>query len=424
MNCASFVSPMPAWHILIVYLLLSSSVFLVSSYTALVALVTRDLATLQYVMEIESKTPLQKQKLVLDLSGDFMWVQCNHGAVYESSTYLPIPCHTPLCTAGSPEFGCGHCQYVPSGATCKNNTCMVDVENAVTGIQESHAELSEDVVALSGFEGGKVIIPHVAFVCAPSSLLRGLATGVAGMAGMNWASLALPFQLTVSSELNRNFGLCLPSGDQARGAVYFGEPSFGHDKANVKLNKTFLHVPRSPREYFLGVSGVAINQKKLPIESDALKLNLVGTGGTSISSVVPYTRVATPIYTTIVNAFVKEAAAMNISRVASIKPFDACFDANTVGSTKVGPAVPIIDLLLDNEFVYWRIYGGNSMVQAKDGVLCLAFVDAGAYTSTTIVIGTQQLQDNLLLFDLIEFKLLFSSSLHAFDTNCSNFIHY
>jgi len=390
---------------------------------ALVAPLTRDSATLQYVMEIEYKTPLQKEKLVLDLSGDFMWVQCNPGAVYKSSTYLPIRCHTPLCTAsGSSLFGCGHCRYVPSGTRCENNTCIESLMNSVTGTEVFDAELSQDVVALYTNEGSKVEVPQFAFVCSPPSLLQGLARGVAGMAGMNWVPLALPFQLTVALELDRKFGLCLPSGDQKRGAVFFGGPSFGPDKANIKLNYTFLLVPRRPREYFLGVNGIAINQKKLAIESTTLKVNVLGSGGTAISSVVPYTRVATPIYTAIVDAFVKEAAAMKISRVASVKPFDACFDANTVRSNKVGPAVPIIDLLLDNDFVYWRIYGGNSMVQAKDGVLCLAFVDAGAYPGTTIVIGTQQLQNNLLLFDLIEFKLFFSSSLLAFDTNCSNFI--
>lgn len=421
MKCV--VLPRSAWSVFIASLQLSSCIFLACCDVSLVAPLTRDSATLQYVMEIEYKTPLQKEKLAIDLSGDFMWVRCKPGAVYESSTYLPIPCHTPLCTAsGSVNFGCGHCLYVPSGTICHNNTCTEILTNWVTGIQIFDGELSQDVVALTGSDGGrKVIVPLFAFVCAPPPLLRGLARGAAGIAGLNWGRLALPFQLSVALDFDRKFALCLPSGDQATGSVFFGSHSFGPDKANIiRLNYTFLVVPKYPREYFLGVSGVAINQKKLAIESNTLKVNVVGSGGTAISSVVPYTRVATPIYTTIVNAFVEEAAAMNISRVASVQPFDACFDANTVRSTQVGPAVPVIDLLLDNEFVFWRIYGANSMVEAKDGVLCLAFVDAGAYTGTTIVIGTQQLQDNLLLFDMIEFKLFFSSSLLAFNTSCSN----
>jgi len=416
--------PRSTWPILIASLMLNSCIFLASCHVALVAPLTRDSATLQYVMEIEYKTPLQKEKLVLDLSGDFMWVRCKPRAVYKSSTYLPIPCHTPLCTAsGSVNFGCGHCLYVPSGTRCVNNTCTEILTNWVTGTQIYDGELSQDVVALSTSDGigQKVKVPEFAFVCAPPPLLRGLARGAAGIVGMNWGPLALPFQLSVALEFDRKFALCLPSGDQTTGSVFFGSHSFGSDKANIiRLNYTFLVIPMYPREYFLGVSGIAINQKKLPIDSDRLKVNVVGSGGTTISSVVPYTRAATPIYTAIVNAFVKEAAAMNISRVASVKPFGACFDANTVKSTKVGPAVPIIELLLDNEFVYWRIYGGNSMVQAMDGVLCLAFVDAGADPFTAIVIGSYQLQDNLLLFDMIEFKLFFSSSLLAFNTSCSN----
>lgn len=417
------MSPRPAWPILIASVLLNSFMFLASCDASLVAPLTRDSATLQYVMEIEYKTPLQKEKLVIDLWGDFMWVVCSKPrAAYKSSTYLPIPCHTPLCTAsGSANFGCGHCLYVPSGTRCHNNTCTEILTNGVTGTNIFDGELSQDVVALSTRDGRKDRVQQFAFVCAPPSLLRGLARGAAGIAGLNRGPLALPFQLTVALEFDRKFALCLPSGDQSTGSVFFGSSSFGPNKANyTRLNYTFLVVPRYPKQYFLGVSGITINQMKLAIDNDKLKVNIVGSGGVTISSVVPYTEAATPIYTAIVNAFVKEAAAMNISRVGSVKPFDACFDANTVKSSKVGPAVPIIDLLLDNEYVYWRIYGANSMVQATNGALCLAFVDAGADPLTSIVIGTHQLQDNLLLIDMIEFKLFFSSSLLAFDITCSN----
>uniref|UniRef100_A0A6N2LLS2 Xylanase inhibitor C-terminal domain-containing protein n=1 Tax=Salix viminalis TaxID=40686 RepID=A0A6N2LLS2_SALVM len=54
-----------------------------------------------------------------------------------------------------------------------------------------------------------------------------------------------------------------------------------------------------------------------------------------------------------------------------------------MGSTRVGPAVPQIDLVLQNSGVFWRIFGANSMVQGKSDVLCLGFVDGGLEGSPT-----------------------------------------
>ncbi|GLJ09446.1 hypothetical protein SUGI_0109870 [Cryptomeria japonica] len=38
--------------------------------------VTQDSETLQYITEIEQATPLQKKRLVVDIGGDQVWVQC------------------------------------------------------------------------------------------------------------------------------------------------------------------------------------------------------------------------------------------------------------------------------------------------------------------------------------------------------------
>ncbi|GLJ09449.1 hypothetical protein SUGI_0109900 [Cryptomeria japonica] len=392
----------------------------------------KDPTTLQYVMEFEHKTPLRKDKVVIDLAGDFLWLHCKTAA-YKSSTYLFIPCHTSLCTAsGSALFGCGDCSKIPPGKkSCRNNTCKELATNGVTGTEIFNAELSQDTVALYPSDGkkaslaSKIVVTQFAFACAPPSLLQGLAKGAVGMAGLNWGQLALPFQLNVALELERKFGLCLPAGD-APGGVFFGSPNYlrGPDKEfpYIKLNYTFLRTPRYPMEYYLNVQSIEINGKRLPIDPEHLRLNLQGSGGTKLSTVVAYTQAATPIYTAIRDGFVREAEEMGISRVVSIKPFDACFDAATVGSIKTGPAVPVIDLVLDNEFVFWRISGANSVVKVKEGVMCLAFVDAGEFPVASMVVGSHQLQDNLLQFDLVEFKLHFSSSLLASNTACSNFV--
>ena len=83
-----------------------------------------------------------------------------------------------------------------------------------------------------------------------------------------------------------------------------------------------------------------------------------------------------------------------------------------VGSARVGPAAPTIDLVLqsttnksERKKVIWRIWGTNSMVKVSNEVLCLGFVDGGLNPRTSIVIGGYQIEDILLQFDLANSKL-------------------
>lgn len=102
-------------------------------------------------------------------------------------------------------------------------------------------------------------------------------------------------------------------------------------------------------------------------------------------------------------------------------PFEVCYDSNKILSSRLGPAVPNIDLELHSPDVVWRIFGANLMVRASKGVTCLGFVDEGSHPRASIVIGAYQLEDNLLQFDLDRSRLGFSSLLLFRRTNCANF---
>ncbi|XVF60421.1 hypothetical protein PTKIN_Ptkin08bG0044500 [Pterospermum kingtungense] len=97
------------------------------------------------------------------------------------------------------------------------------------------------------------------------------------------------------------------------------------------------------------------------------------------------------------------------------------FQHKSIGSTRVGPAGPQIDLEQQNKDVIWSIFGANSMVQVSSDVLCLGFVDGGLNPKTSIVIGEHLIEDNLVQFDLVTSRLGFSSSLLFRQTTCANF---
>lgn len=393
---------------------------------ALVVNVSQDSATLQYITQIQQKTPLQTESLVLDLTGDFLWVQCDNGT-YISSTYSPVHCGTTVCAAAE-SIACGNCSGPPAPG-CNNNTCGVFPENTVT-LTTTSGDLSQDVVAAYSTDGknpgAKFTAPHFTFSCAPGLLLKGLAIGVAGMVGLSRAPLAPPTQLFAASASNQKFALCLPStGSNTPGVLFFGNgPYFflpGIDASQLLSYTPLLNNSQYKNQYFIGVTAIQIDGNSIAIDSARLQFDSQGKGGTKFSSVVPYTTVATPIYTAILNAFVKAAEARNITSVASVKPFGACFDATTVSSTRIGPGVPTISLVLQNSNTTWSIFGANSMVQVSNGALCLGFVDGGADPITSIVIGTQQMQDNLIQFDLVATQLGFSNTLLGSETTCSNF---
>ncbi|KAK9086675.1 hypothetical protein Syun_029069 [Stephania yunnanensis] len=148
-----------------------------------------------------------------------------------------------------------------------------------------------------------------------------------------------------------------------------------------------------------------------------------GYGGTKISTSYSYSTLKTEIYKAFIEAFVREAKAMKLKRVAAVEPFAACFSSKGVARTKLGPAVPTIDLVLESGV--WRMFGGNSMVEVGKGVMCLGFVEEEIQEfkdeeeRTSIVIGGHQLEDIVLQFDLASSTMGFSSA----QSTCSKYFN-
>ncbi|CAN8306372.1 unnamed protein product [Cochlearia groenlandica] len=401
---------------------------------ALILPITKDKSTLQYTTVINQRTPLVSASVVFDLGGRNLWVDCDKG--YVSSTYKSHRCNSAVCSrAGS--SACGTC-FSPPRPGCNNNTCSAIPDNTVTGTATS-GEIATDIVSIqstNGFNPGRVAkIPNLIFVCGSTFLLKGLAKGTVGMAGLGRHNIGLPLQFASGFSFNRKFAVCLHSG---RGVAFFGNgpyvflpgiPISGLATTPLLVNpvstaSAYTQGEKSS-EYFIGVSDIRINgvsEKSVSFNKTLLKINAeTGFGGTKISTVDPYTVMHTTIYNAFRTAFVKAAVARSIKRVTSVKPFGACFSTKNVGSTRLGYAVPEIQLVLHSNDVVWRIFGANSMVSVSDDVICLGFVDGGVNARTSVVIGGYQLQDNLIEFDLATNKLGFSSTLLGRRTNCANF---
>lgn len=164
-----------------------------------------------------------------------------------------------------------------------------------------------------------------------------------------------------------------------------------------------------------------------------MKIDDEGTGGTKLSTSTPYTLLESSIYKALIKTFVEEFRPPNLTVTKAVKVFNVCYSVDEIPVTRVGPAVPTIDLVLQSEDVYWRIFGANSMVRYTRGDVdawCLGFLDGGVgfwggnvnnMMRVSVLIGGLQMEDNLLQFDLESNRLGFSSSLLFRSTNCGNF---
>jgi hypothetical protein len=73
--------------------------------------------------------------------------------------------------------------------------------------------------------------------------------------------------------------------------------------------------------------------------------------------------VESSIYKAVTGAFAGETAA--IPRAPAVAPFQLCYDGSKVESTRVGPAVPTIELVMGSDAKSWVVFGENSMVAVK-----------------------------------------------------------
>ncbi|XP_028796434.1 basic 7S globulin-like [Neltuma alba] len=386
--------------------------------------IKKDQSTNLYYASVGIGTPQHNMNLVIDLSGPTLWYDCNEH--YNSSSFRPIPCESQKCPQTGGCVGCSG----PFRPGCSNNTCGLNIIN-ILGRFIYSGSLGDDVLDMPHLR-----VPHFLSGCSPSdsssssefNALEGLPRGTSGIIGLARTELSVPAQLSSAYKKPLKFSLCLPSATNKG----FADMLIGDREVSKFLQTTPLVVnpvatgPVSVSgvpsyEYFIDVKSIRIDGNVVNLKPSLLSIDKKGNGGTKISTMSPFAELHNSVYKPFLRQFIKQAADRKLKRVASVPPFEACYDSNTI--TRSG--VPSIDLELQGG-VKWTIHRTNSMVMTQKNVECLGFVDGGtkprmSFVKASIVIGGHQLEDNLVVFDLNSSKLSFSSSLLLHNTSCSRF---
>ena len=414
-------------HLALLFLsLLSLSLTLLSqaatpSPKALVLPLHKDAATNLLVAKIQGRTPLIPTSFVVDLTARHLWANCETN--YKSSTFSEPKCGSVQCKTANTSY----CHTCPKAARpfCHANTCGLLLENPVTH-QSTIGEVAQDVMAFSSTDGSNpgplIRIPNLLFTCSPSALVEnGLPKGVQGVVGMAQAPIALQNQLASRLGLKPIFTMCVPASTYDDGVLFFGSEGPYTLLPGVTVTpRPYTPMKISPfGEYYINVKSIKINSKPVPVNKSLLSLADIGTrGGTTINTLLPYTVLEDSIFKAITSFFAKELAIQTAKPVA---PFGLCYDSGRISWSKIGPQVPSIDLELEGKDAVWSIDGQNSMVQTQSGLLCLAFVNGGSNYRASVNIGTYQMQNIPLQFDLSRSALGVGGSLSGERTNCANF---
>ncbi|OMP00239.1 Peptidase A1 [Corchorus capsularis] len=387
-------------------------------YKTLVAPIVKDPKTSLYSITLNSR-----ENYVIDINAPLSWRLCPPG-------YPPYPvsCYAPQCIqarsflssmcppADNVWMKYGQCQCVVTPVNPVAKSCVPE-------------RLTYGNFNLSWTNGknptGVAKLNKIYYSCASKALFKSLPQGASGLAALSRAPLAFSSQLTPSNlGVAKKFAICLPSTNKAPGVTFFGDGPYNFEHyipAQLDASKILSYTPlvkkSNSAEYYIGVKGISINEKASKFSPNAFAFDSNGNGGVKLSTLVPYTVLRSDIYKTLLNDFSK--ATKNIPRAKTVSPFGLCMKASALGWSRVGLMAPTIEFELGNG-AKWYMIGAHSMKVVGNDVACLAFVDGGKTAKEAVVIGSYQLEDNLLQFDLAASRLGFGS-LTARRSSCTYF---
>ncbi|KAF8038919.1 hypothetical protein BT93_B1465 [Corymbia citriodora subsp. variegata] len=355
------------------------------------------------------------EQYLVDLDAPFIWNRCD-------SLQSPVFCDESDCLAARSYMSplCPETNNTRSSDQC---LCYDTPVNPITG-SCALTYASRNVLTVYWTAGRSLSTYRIQYFnryvsCAPSSLLQSLPAQAIGVASLSKSTLSLLSQFIID-DVTQKFSLCLSSSSDDQGVIFFGDgPYYLEPPANFDASSVLSYTPliKNPTSlgYFINVTGISIEQRAISVPANTFALDV--SGGVKLSTTVPYTTLRSDIYSVFMSEFKK--ALGGFPRGQKVSPLEYCFKTNVTRPTKV-QTIPQIDLVL-GDGGYWTIHKSNLLKQVDADEACLAFVNGGNTAEHAVVIGTYQMENIMLQFDLAQSRLGFSTSLSSFGSSCGNF---
>nr|ABR16474.1 unknown [Picea sitchensis] len=330
----------------------------------------------EYFTRIGVGTPMREQYMVLDTGSDVVWIQCEPC----SKCYSQVdPIFNPSLSASFSTLGCNSavCSYLDA-YNCHGGGCLYKV---------SYGDGSYTIgsFATEMLTFGTTSVRNVAIGCGHDN--AGLFVGAAGLLGLGAGLLSFPSQL--GTQTGRAFSYCLVDRfSESSGTLEFGPESVPLGSILTPL----LTNPSLPTFYYVPLISISVGGALLDsVPPDVFRIDETsGRGGFIVDSGTAVTRLQTPVYDAVRDAFV--AGTRQLPKAEGVSIFDTCYDLS---------GLPLVNV---PTVVFHFSNGASLILPAKNymipmdfmGTFCFAFAPA---TSDLSIMGNIQQQGIRVSFD-------------------------
>ncbi|KAI5008565.1 aspartyl protease AED3 [Hordeum vulgare subsp. vulgare] len=331
------------------------------------------LQTPTYVVRARLGTPPQQLLLAVDTSNDAAWIPCSGCAGCPTTTpfnpaasksYRAVPCGSPACSR-APNPSC----------SLNTKSCGFSLTYADSSLE---AALSQDSLAVAND-----VVKSYTFGCLQKA--TGTATPPQGLLGLGRGPLS--FLSQTKDMYEGTFSYCLPS---FKSLNFSGTLRLGRKGQPLRIKTTPLLVnPHRSSLYYVGMTGIRVGKKVVPIPPAALAFDPATGAGTVLDSGTMFTRLVAPAYVAVRDEVRRRIRGAPLS---SLGGFDTCYN-----TTVKWPPVTFmftgmqVTLPADNLVIH-STYGTTS---------CLAMAAAPDGVNTVLnVIASMQQQNHRILFDV------------------------
>lgn len=320
--------------------------------------------------------------MVIDTGSDVNWIQCEpcsncyqqSDPIFnptDSSTYQTVSCNSQQCNS-----------LDLSSCTLLTDTCLYQVDYGDGSI--TVGDLATETLSF----GRSGTVPNVAIGCGHEN--QGLFAGAAGLIGLGCTALSLPSQINA-----KTISYCLVNRDSADSSTLEFNSVCPTDSVTAPLLKN----NKLPTFFYVGMTGISVGDENVVLPKGCFDIDKYGHGGIILDSGTAVTRLTTPVYNAVRDAFAK--AASNLPNSSKFEIFDTCYD---FGKLKK----------VDVPTVSFHFAGGgtlplktsNYLVPVdQHGKYCFAFAPTPRSLS---IIGNIQQQGTRVSYDIAKSLVAFS----------------
>ncbi|KAJ1437934.1 Xylanase inhibitor, C-terminal [Sesbania bispinosa] len=331
-------------------------------------------------MRIGVGQPVQPFYMIPDTGSNVNWLQCEpcvrcynqSDPIFDpsrSSSYAEVPCESKQCKELATE-------------SCRNHECEYEVmygDGSTT-----HGILVTETVTL----GNTGSVNRVPMGCGHAN--QGLFVGAAGIVGLGRGPLSFLYEANATS-----FSYCLVNRDSNKSSTLDFNSPVPSDSVRTQLVRN----PKLDTFYYVGVTGMSVGGRKVPIPPSTFKIQPSGNGGIIVDSGTSITLLEVVAYEAVRNVFV--ALTQHLKRAKAFDPFDTCYDL----SSQKMVTVPTVSFDM-SDGQSWRLPVLGYMIPVDDkATFCFAFAPSWFPLS---IIGNVQQQGTRVTFDLANSVVGFS----------------